>query len=58
MPALSCYQLELPVGSTYAAGAAALMAPIAKQTSLPSPDEFPRKHKRSDKSAGTPESGF
>jgi hypothetical protein len=54
MPALSCYQLELPAGSTYAAGAAVLMAPIAKQTSLPWPDEFPRKRKRSDNSAGTP----
>ena len=43
MPELSCIHLELPVGSTYAAGAAVLMAPLAKQTSLPWPDEFPRK---------------
>ena len=42
MSVLSCYRLELPVGSTYAAGAAVLMAPLAKQTSLPWPDEFPR----------------
>jgi hypothetical protein len=45
MPALSCYQLELPVGSKYSAGAVVLMAPIVKQTSLPWPDEFPRKLK-------------
>jgi hypothetical protein len=32
MPALFCYRLELPVGSTYAAGAAGLMIPIVKQT--------------------------
>jgi hypothetical protein len=31
------------VGSTYAAGAAVLMATLADQTSLPWPDEFPRK---------------
>jgi hypothetical protein len=43
MSVLPCYRLELPVGSTYAAGAAVLMAPLAKQTSLPWPDEFPRK---------------
>jgi hypothetical protein len=46
MPVLSCNQLELPVGSTYAAGATVFMASIAKQTSLPWPDEFPRKRKR------------
>jgi hypothetical protein len=45
MPALSCDQLGLPEGSTYAAGASVLMAPIVKQTSQPWPDEFPRKHK-------------
>ena len=38
--------LQLPVGSTYAAGAAVLMATLADQTSLPWPDEFPRKIKR------------
>lgn len=43
MPALSCYRLELPEGSAYAAGATALMAPIVRQTSQPWPDEFPRK---------------
>ena len=44
--ALMCYRLQLPVGSTYAAGAAVLMASLADQTSLPWPDEFPRKIKR------------
>jgi hypothetical protein len=46
MGALLCYRLQLPVGSTYAAGAAVLMAALADQTSLPWPDEFPRKIKR------------
>jgi hypothetical protein len=41
-----CYRLQLPVGSTYAAGAAVLMATLADQTSLPWPDEFPRKVSR------------
>jgi hypothetical protein len=48
MGALLCYRLQLPVGSTYAAGAAVLMAALAGQTSLPWPDEFPRKiHRQS-----------
>jgi hypothetical protein len=46
MGALMCYRLQLPVGSTYVAGAAVLMATLADQTSLPWPDEFPRKIKR------------
>jgi hypothetical protein len=46
MAALFCYRLQLPIGSTYAAGAAVLMATLADQTSLPRPDEFPRKIKR------------
>jgi hypothetical protein len=45
MPEDSCFRLELPAGSTYAAGAAVLMTPIARQTSQPWPDEFPRKRK-------------
>jgi hypothetical protein len=49
MPALLCYRLELPVGSTYAVGATMVLAPIATQTSLPWPDEFPRKLKLSEK---------
>ena len=47
--ALSCYRLELPLSSTYAAGAAVLMATLADQTSLPWPDEFPRKIERAEK---------
>jgi hypothetical protein len=42
----TCTRLELPIGSTYAAGAAVLMAALADQTSLPWPDEFPRKIER------------
>ena len=40
-----CHHLELPSSSTYAAGATLLMATLADQTSLPWPDEFPRKFK-------------
>ena len=43
LPVLICYRLEIPVGSTYAAGASVLMAALAAQTSLPWPNEFPRK---------------
>ena len=43
MAALLCYRLQLPVSSTYAAGAAVLMATLADQSSLPWPGEFPRK---------------
>jgi hypothetical protein len=46
MGALVCYRLQLPVGSTYAAGAEVLMATLSSQTSLPWPDEFPRKIRR------------
>jgi hypothetical protein len=46
MEALMCYRLQLAVGSTYAAGAAVLMATLADQISLPWPDEFPRKTRR------------
>jgi hypothetical protein len=49
MPSLSCYRLELPPSSTYAAGAAVLMATLVDQTSLPWPDEFPRKIERAEK---------
>jgi hypothetical protein len=45
MPEVSCLCLELPVGSTYAAGAGVLTTPIARQTSQPWPDEFPSKRK-------------
>jgi hypothetical protein len=50
MPTLFCYRLELPESSTYAAGAAVLMAPIVTQTSQPWPDEFPRKFKSQESS--------
>jgi hypothetical protein len=46
MGAILCYRLQLPVGSTYAAGAAVLMATLADKTALPWPDEFPRWIKR------------
>jgi hypothetical protein len=46
MGALLCYRLQVSVGSTYAAGAAVLMGTLADQTSLPWPDEFPRKLNR------------
>jgi hypothetical protein len=35
MPSLGCHNLALPIGSSYAAGAAVLMATLADQTSLP-----------------------
>jgi hypothetical protein len=38
-----CRHLELPLSSTYAAGATLPMATLADQMSLPWPDEFPRK---------------
>ena len=49
MAARWCHRLELPVPSTYAAGPAVLMATLADQTSLPFPDEFPRKIARTEK---------
>jgi hypothetical protein len=53
MSPIWCNHLELPTGSTYAAGAAVLMAALADQTSLPWPDEFPRKRER-DQEAEVP----
>jgi hypothetical protein len=50
MTPLSCHRLELPLSSTYAAGAAVLMMALADQTSLPWADEFPRKIERAKKS--------
>jgi hypothetical protein len=49
MAPLWCHRLELPLGSTYAAGAVMLMATLADQKSLPWPDEFPRKFERETK---------
>jgi hypothetical protein len=43
MPAAWCSSLELPDGSTVAAGAGVLLKSLAGQTSLPWPDAFPRK---------------
>jgi hypothetical protein len=49
MPPLSCDRLELPLPSTYAAGAAVLMATLADQTTLTWPDDFPRKIEMAEK---------
>jgi hypothetical protein len=46
MPPLCSIRLELPLSSTYADGAAVLIATLADQTSLTWPDEFPRKSER------------
>ena len=43
MPAAWCSSLELPDGSTIAAGVDVLLASLAGQTSLPWASEFPRK---------------
>ena len=48
-PPLCSIRLELPLSSTYAAGAAVLIATLVDQTSLPWPDEFPRKIQRTEK---------
>ena len=49
MPPLCSIRLELPLSSTYADGAAVLIATLADQTSLTWPDEFPRKSERTEK---------
>jgi hypothetical protein len=51
MAPLWCQPLELPLSSTYAAGAAVLLATLADQTSLSWPDEFPRKLTREPKAS-------
>ena len=43
MPAQWCSSLQLPEGSSYAGGAKVFLDSLAGQTSLPWPDEFPRK---------------
>jgi hypothetical protein len=53
MPPIWCHRLEIPLASTYAAGAAVLMATLADQTTLTWPDEFPRKIERAEKPEGT-----
>jgi hypothetical protein len=45
MPVAWCSSLELPDGSTFAAGADMLLASLAGQTSLPWTGDFPRKPK-------------
>jgi|SRR3954447_8845353 len=40
-----CASLELPGGSSYGAAAGVLMEALAGQTSLPWPDEFPKKRR-------------
>ena len=49
MSPLCNIRLELPLSSTYADGAAVLIATLADQTSLTWPDEFPRKSERTEK---------
>jgi hypothetical protein len=48
MPAEWCSGLELPAGSSYAAGAQVFLHSLADQTSLPWPDDFPRRARHSD----------
>jgi hypothetical protein len=43
MPAEWCLSLELPDGSPLAAGADVFLKSLADQTSLPWPDDFPRR---------------
>ena len=47
MPADWCARLELPGNAPYAAGAETLLNSLAGQTSLPWPDDFPRKIRHS-----------
>jgi hypothetical protein len=47
MPAEWCSSLELPDGSSCAIGAEVFLASLAGQTSLPWPDEFPRRTRHS-----------
>jgi hypothetical protein len=43
MPPDWCARLELPCGATYADGAGVFLNSLADQTSLPWPDDFPRR---------------
>jgi hypothetical protein len=43
MPAGWCSSLEIAGGSSYAAGAQVFLHALADQTSLPWPDDFPRR---------------
>ena len=48
MPPEWCARLELPHGASYADGAQIFFKSLAGQTSLPWPDEFPRRQGHSD----------
>jgi hypothetical protein len=48
LPPDLCTDFELSPGSSYGAGAELLMQVLAEQTSLPWPDEFPRKFPQPD----------
>jgi hypothetical protein len=48
MPADWCDRLELPANSSYAVGAKIFLGSLAGQTSLPWPDDFPRRTRYSD----------
>ncbi len=48
LPSHLCDSFELPPGSSYSAGAEVLMQALAEQTSLPWPDEFPKKLRQPD----------
>ena len=50
LPAEWCASLGLPEGATYAEGAKVFLMSLAGQTSLPWPDDFPRKPLRPDAS--------
>jgi hypothetical protein len=47
MPREWCKSLQLPAGAAYAAGAQVFLALLSGQTSLPWPDDFPRRAKYS-----------
>ena len=48
MPVEWCADLELPGGSSYAAGAKAFLDTLACQMSLPWPDDFPGRARQSN----------
>jgi len=48
LPAKWCVRLGLPGGAAYADGAEVFLKSFAGQTSLPWPDDFPRRPQRPD----------
>jgi hypothetical protein len=50
MSPIWCHHLDLPIGSTCAAGAVVLMATLSRSDVITWPDEFPRKIERAHKS--------